>query len=221
MSGIEDEDPTSDLDLRQRLLDFIAKFSNWDNSTGEYYLSRVRALVTAAHPEETPLVVDPFGGGGSIPLEALRMGCEAFASDLNPVACLILRAMLEDIPRRGPKFAVEFRRVGAEIKAAAEKEVAEFYPSGPDGAHPIAYIWARTVRCESPNCGAEIPLARSFWLCKKAGRKCALRYKIGRAKQGPPPIEFEVFTPIHDREVPKGTVSQAKATCPSCGATTP
>ena len=55
----------------------------------------------AAYGDEAPLVVDPFAGGGSIPLEALRLGCETFASDLNPVACLILKAMLEDIPRPG------------------------------------------------------------------------------------------------------------------------
>ena len=65
------------------------------------YLNVSRALVKAAHGEEPPLVVDPFAGGGSIPLEALRLGCEAFASDLNPVACLILKVMLEDIPRHG------------------------------------------------------------------------------------------------------------------------
>ena len=70
----------------------------------------------AAHPEETPLVVDPFAGGGSIPLEAMRLGCEAFASDLNPVACLILKVMLEDIPRHGPDLAKELHKVGAEIK---------------------------------------------------------------------------------------------------------
>jgi putative DNA methylase len=69
------------------------------------YLEVSQGLVKAAHPEETPLVVDPFGGGGSIPLEALRLGCETFASDLNPVACLILKVMLEDIPRCGPKLA--------------------------------------------------------------------------------------------------------------------
>ena len=63
----------------------------------------------AAHGEETPLVVDPFAGGGSIPLEALRLGCDAFASDLNPVACLILKVMLEDIPRHGPELADELR----------------------------------------------------------------------------------------------------------------
>ena len=65
------------------------------------HLNVGRALVKAAHGEEPPLVVDPFAGGGSIPLEALRLGCEAFASDLNPVACLILKVMLEDIPRHG------------------------------------------------------------------------------------------------------------------------
>ena len=76
--------------------------------------------------------------------------------------------MLEDIPRYGPELATELRRVGGEIKKQAEQELAEFYPKDPDGATPIAYLWARTVKCESPNCGAEIPLMRSFWLCKKA-----------------------------------------------------
>ncbi|HOE12823.1 MAG TPA: DUF1156 domain-containing protein [bacterium] len=164
-----------DIDLRKALLEFIGRFSNWDLSNDPTYLEVSRGLVKAAHPEETPLVVDPFAGGGSIPLEALRLGCETFASDLNPVACLILKVMLEDIPRHGPELANELRRVGREIKEKAEKELAEFYPKDPDGATPIAYLWARTVKCESPNCGAEIPLMRSFWLCKKANRKRALR----------------------------------------------
>ncbi len=263
----------TDIDLRQALLRFIGDFSNWDNSSHPAYLEVGRGLVKAAHPEEPPLVVDPFAGGGSIPLEALRLGCEAFASDLNPVACLILKVMLEDIPRHGPKLAEELRRVGAEVKKKAEAELKDFYPDDPDlpaprrgkffiyvlkcsddsfyigqtediprrltqhesgevswtakhlpveiihweefdsreaavkreqdlktgfgrkwlkreyeagrlaarqagGAKPIAYLWARTVRCESPNCGAEIPLVRSFWLCKKANRRRALRHKI-------------------------------------------
>jgi len=166
--------------LRKAILTFIGDFANWDNAADTKYLTTARGLVKAAHPEETPLVVDPFAGGGSIPLEALRIGCEAFASDLNPVACLILKVMLEDIPRHGPELAKELRRVGKEIKEKAEKELAEFYPPDPDGATPIAYLWARTVKCESPNCGAEIPLMRSFWLCKKANRKRALRYKVVR-----------------------------------------
>ncbi len=104
-----------DMDLRKALLKFIGDFSNWDLSANQTYLKVSRGLVRAAHPEETPLVVDPFAGGGSIPLEALRLGCEAFASDLNPFACLILKVMLEDIPRYGPELADELRRVGEEF----------------------------------------------------------------------------------------------------------
>ncbi len=211
----------NDLDLRRAMLKFIGDFANWDLSSNAQYLEVSRGLVKAAHPEETPLVVDPFAGGGSIPLEALRLGCEAFASDLNPVAGLILKVMLEDIPRHGPELADELRRVGAEVKVAAEKELAEFYPPDPDGAKPIAYLWARTVRCESPNCGAEIPLMRSFWLSKKASRKKSLQPKIIRKKGETPRVEFEIFQPIKDSDVPTGTVARAKATCLCCGAVLP
>jgi putative DNA methylase len=212
---------TSNEGLRKALLKFIADFANWDNAAQRTYLEVSRALVKAAHGEEPPLVVDPFAGGGSIPLEALRLGCEAFASDLNPVACLILKVMLEDIPRHGPKLAEELRRVGAEIKRQAEKDLADLYPKDPDGATPIAYLWARTVRCESPNCGAEIPLARSFWLCKKASRKRALRHRVVRSQGEPARVEFEVFEPKTETEVPGGTVTRARATCVACGAVLP
>ena len=131
--------PANDLELRQGLLSFIANFANWKNAADRTHLDVSRALVQAAHGAEPPLVVDPFAGGGSIPLEALRLGCEAFASDLNPVACLILKVMLEDIPRHGPGLAEELRRVGGEIKRQAERELAELYPRDPDGATPIAY----------------------------------------------------------------------------------
>ncbi len=207
---------SKDEDLRRALLKFIGDFANWDHSNHPIYLEVGRGLVKAAHGEEPPLVVDPFAGGGSIPLEALRLGCEAFASDLNPVACLILKVMLEDIPRHGPEMATELRRVGGKIKKQAEQELAEFYPKDPDGATPIAYLWARTVRCESPNCGAEIPLMRSFWLCKKANRKRALRYKVLRPEDESPRVEFEVFEPKADKEVHGGTVTRAKATCFCC-----
>ena len=211
----------SDEGLRRIILKFIADFANWDNAANNYYLETGRALVQAAHGEEAPLVVDPFAGGGSIPLEALRLGCEAFASDLNPVACLILKVMLEDIPRHGPGLAEELRKVGAEIKAKAEEELADLYPTDPDGATPIAYLWARTVRCESPNCGAEIPLMRSFWLCKKAHRKWALRHRVERSEGDTPSVDFEVFEPKSDKEVPGATVTRAKATCVCCGSVLP
>jgi putative DNA methylase len=205
-----------DGDLRRALLKFIGDFANWDVSSHPTYLEVGSGLVKAANGDEPPLMVDPFAGGGSIPLEALRLGCEAFASDLNPVACLILKVMLEDIPRHGPELAVELRKVGIEIKKQAERELAEFYPRDHDGATPIAYLWARTVRCESPNCGAEIPLIRSFWLCKKANRKRAFKYRIIRPQGAPPRVEFEVFEPQNEKEVSAATMARAKATCPCC-----
>ena len=205
-------------DLRQAILRFIGEVADWNVSNNAAYLDVARGLVKAAHPEETPLVVDPFAGGGAIPLEALRVGCDAFASDLNPVSCLINKVMLEDIPRRGRDLAEKVRRTGAEIKAVAEKELARFYPRDRDGGRPIAYIWARTVRCESPNCGAEIPLVRSFWLCKKASRKRTLRYRVVQPEDSPPNLEFALFEPETERDVPSGTVSGGKAKCPCCEA---
>ena len=213
--------PNDAAELRKALLWFIGSFANWNLAADPTYLRVARALVRAAHPGEAPLVVDPFAGGGSIPLEALRVGCETFASDLNPVACLILKVMLEEIPRHGPGLAEELRRVGGEVKAAAEKDLADLYPPDPDGATPIAYLWARTVRCEAPACGAEIPLLRSFWLCRKAKRRRALRTRVVRAEGERPRVEFAIFEPASDRDVPAGTVTRAKAACPCCGVVLP
>ncbi len=138
------------------------------------------------------------------------------------MACLILKVMLEDIPRHGPGLAKELRKAGEEIKKKAERALADLYPPDPDGAKPIAYLWARTVRCEAPNCGAEIPLMRSFWLRKKDTRKRALRHRVVRTTEGAPPqVAFEVFDPKEDDEVRGGTVNRARATCLCCGVVLP
>ena len=210
-----------DAGLRRALMTFMGDTANWDVAHHPRWMGVARELVRAAHGDELPLVVDPFAGGGAIPLEALRLGCDTFASDLNPVACLILKTMLEEIPRYGHELAIELRRVGAEVKQAAEQELAAFYPSDPNGATPIAYLWARTVRCEAPDCGAEIPLARSFWLCKKGNRRRALRYTVVRSTDAPPHVDFELFEPQRDSDVPPGTVTRAKAMCLCCGTVLP
>lgn len=213
---------STDEDLRKALLRFIGDFSSWDIAADRTYLDVSRALVKAAYGPadgsayEPPLVVDPFAGGGSIPFEALRLGCDAFASDLNPVACLILRVLLEDIPRYGADLADELRRAGAEVKRAAERELSELYPKDPDGATPIAYLWARTVRCEAPNCGCEVPLVRSLWLCKKPGRRRALRFEVLRTAGDAPRVGFKIFTPATDGDVSPGFVAGGKARCPAC-----
>jgi len=208
-------------DLRIALLQFVATCASWHFSTDEVFLETVKAMIAVVYGEEPPLVVDPFAGGGSIPLEALRIGCETFASDLNPVACLILKVLLEDIPRHGPEMAEELRKAGTEIKRRVTRELADVYPADPDGSMPIAYLWARTVRCEAPDCGAEIPLMRSFWLCRKAKRKRALRHSIERADGVPPVVQFEVFEPKNESQVRAGTVNRAKATCMCCDAVLP
>ena len=219
----------ADEGLRRIILKFIADFANWDHAARQPWIATARALVRAAHGNEPPLVADPFVGGGSITLEALRLGCETFASDLNPVACLILKVMLEDIPRHGSGLAEELRETGEAIRLNAQRDLADLYPTDPDGATPIAYLWARTVRCEAPRCGAEIPLMRSFWLYNKPNlkrgenrnRKRALRYFIERNDGEPPRVVFEVFQPEAASEVHAPTVSRARATCPCCRAVLP
>jgi len=210
-----------DDDLRKALLRFIADFANWKVATHQVYLEVSRGLVKAAQGEEPPLVVDPFAGGGSIPLEALRLGCDAAGSDLNPVAATILNAKLNHIQRHGPSIGAALREAGAKLRHAVKADLADLYPVDSDGNEPIAYIWARTVRCDSPNCGAEIPLLRSFWLSKKRGRQRALRYEVVRNPGSVPEIKLHIFEPKNAREVPSPTVSQAKATCLACNTVMP
>lgn len=132
--------------LRAALLDFIADFADWDHSTDPDYLETARALTQAAHeslggePGTRPMVVDPFAGGGSIPLETLRVGADAFASDLNPIPVLLNKVVLEYIPKYGRRLADEVRKWGQWVKEQAEKELAPFYPKDPDGSTPIAYL---------------------------------------------------------------------------------
>ena len=209
--------------MRHLLLDFIADFSNWDNATKPAYLKAARALTQAAHealggePGTRPLVVDPFAGGGAIPLEALRVGADAFASDLNPVAVLLNKVVLEYIPRYGQQLADEVRKWGQWIKEEAEKELAEFYPKDPDGATPIAYLWARTVRCEGPGCGAEVPLMRSLWLANRPKNGIALKIIPDPVEKR---VDFEILRDAKAKDVGDGTVARGSAACPVCGYTT-
>lgn len=212
------------IELRGALLDFIADFANWDNSTVPEYLATARAITQSAHEAlggqagTRPLVVDPFAGGGSIPLEALRVGADAFASDLNPIPVLLNKVVLEYIPKYGPRLANEIRKWGEWINREAEKELTEFYPEDADGATPIAYLWARTIQCEGPGCGAELPLLRSLWLAKKRSQSTALQIKPNRNKHR---LDFEIIQDAKSEDVGHGTSAGGAATCPICGFTSP
>jgi adenine-specific DNA methylase len=236
--------------LRQLLLDFIADFANWDNGINEEFLQTARALTQTAHVAlggevgTNPLVVDTFAGGGSIPLEALRVGADVFASDLNPIPVLINKVQLEYIPKLGKKLADDVRKWGQLIKEQAEKDLVQFYPSieNPstelytphleeykkhDGKQwklkqiaqetPIAFLWARTVICEGPNCGTEIPLIRSKWLAKRGSHKVAVQIlAFPESKK----IEFTITSQPNSKDAETGTVKRGSVTCPCCGFTT-
>ena len=219
------KDPTrfnDPIELRGAVLDFIADFANWDNSTVPEYLATARALTLAAHEAlggqvgTRPLVVDPFAGGGSIPLEALRVGADAFASDLNPVAVLLNKVVLEYIPKYGRRLADEVRKWGEWIKREAEKELAEFYSKDADGATPIAYLWARTIQCEGPGCGAEVPILPSR-LLEKGGSRSTWLHISGK--------NSTVSIGLKHGSIPKegleGTSKRGSVTCPCCSYTTP
>lgn len=220
----ESERLDDDEELRGALLDFIADFANWDNSTNETYLKTSRTLTQTAHealggiPGTKPLVVDPFAGGGSIPLEALRVGADAFASDLNPVAVLLNKVVLEYIPKYGKKLAAEVRKWGEWVKKEAEKELSEFYPKDPDGSTPIAYLWARTITCEGPGCGAVIPLIRSLLLAKRGNNSIGLKIVPDRVEKK---ISFEIQKNIKAKDIGEGTLRRGAVTCPICEYTTP
>lgn len=232
--------------LRFALLDFIADFANWDNSTVAAYINTSQALTHAAHaalggaPGARPLVADPFAGGGAIPLEALRVGADAFASDLNPIPVLLNRVALQYIPRYGQQINRWLPIVVDNVLTKALDRLRVVYPAEQNGSTPLAYIWARTILSEAPSPGdipVEVPLISSMWLSKKPRRGRALRWKLNAAhKIQSQVIEvtysngetrkvrrpcLEVFEPSAASEVPPGTTARGSVTCPITNFTTP
>jgi Adenine-specific DNA methylase containing a Zn-ribbon len=200
---------------RKRKRSFIISLSKWEAIAKHQIIEQARKDILNANGGKVPKVLDPFAGGGSIPLECLRLGMETYAIDYNPVAVLILKCTLEYPQRYGRKLIDDVKRWGSWILEEAKKEIGRFYPEDEDGSIPVGYIWARTIPCQNPACGAEIPLMRQFWLAKKDKRKIALRpcVKDGR-------VEFEIVgqeSPFpKDFDPEKGTVSRAIATCLVC-----
>lgn len=127
-----------------------------------------------------PRVLDMFAGGGSIPLEALRLGCDAYAVELNPVAHIVELATLVYPQKYGNKLVEEVEKWGKWVLEKTKEEIGDLYKAVPDpegygDLTPIAYLWTRTVKCKSPTCDATVPLVRQTWLCKKKGKYIALK----------------------------------------------
>jgi putative DNA methylase len=239
---------------REELLALVRDIAPWEavSNGNAPQIEKARQLIREAFGGRAPRVLDCFAGGGSIPLEALRLGCETYALDYNPVAVLILKAVLEFPQRFGrpdqvktvplppdlqeqPQtdqrlLDVEAKRTqspllqavsawGAWVLEEARKELEQFYPKDADGSIPVGYIWARTLPCQNPACGAEIPLMRQTWLAKKENRKIALKLIPNRGARR---VEVEIVgangEPI-DFDPEEGTVSRAHVRCPLCGGT--
>ncbi|MBO3798317.1 MAG: DUF1156 domain-containing protein [Thermoproteota archaeon] len=230
--------PKDQEELRKKL-DFIAKLSKWENSLNKDLIEQARREIREFFNGEAPKVLDCFAGGGSIPLEALRLGCETYALEYNPVAVLILKAVLEYPQKYSnlkvkientvqktlsgevevkevPKLLYDVKKWGNWVLKEARKEIGKFYPADPDGSIPVGYIWARTVECQNPSCRVEIPLMRQFWLAKKEGKKVALKMIVDKKRKK---IEFKI---VQGREIDfdpsQGTTRKATVNCPVCGA---
>lgn len=230
---------------RQRLFRLIEELVKWESSTNETVLAAARAEIMRSTDGNPPPVLDPFCGGGSIPLEAQRLGLEAHGSDLNPVPVLITKALIEIPPKfagRPPVnpaaqrslgrmgawkgaagLAEDVRYYGRWMRDEAERRIGQLYPKvrlpaaqGGGEATVIAWLWARTITCPNPACGARMPLVRSFALSTKKGKEVWVEPVVSR-KQLPPTIGFEVRTG-------RGTVPEAPKTgrganfrCLACG----
>jgi len=207
--------------LQRALLTFLANLANWDLATSEPHLEAARKLVLAAHSAlgghgPAPLVIDPFAGGGAIPLECLRVGASVYASDLNPVAVLLNTAILQTLPKHGLALVEHVRAAGAWVAETAEAQLRELYPRE-QGGEPVAYLWARTIVCEGPACGFRVPLLKSSWIAKRGGRLVALKL-VPKAKERR--FTFELETPRRANESRPGTISNGNVLCPACGFTT-
>lgn len=249
-SSRPDEFPTEELQRkeRERLHNLIERLVVWENIRDEKLLAEAHAEILKSTNGNPPPILDPFAGGGTIPLEAQRLGLEAHASDINPVAVLINKALIEIPPKfrdQPPVFpglansqirqwkgaeglADDIRAYGAWIRDEAEKRIGHLYPkatlSNGTKATVIAWIWARTVTCPNPACGIEMPLVRSWWLGKKTGKEA---YVVSTVVPDPthPSMQRIAFSIGHDlASAPTkdndGTVSgRTGAVCVACDAT--
>ena len=228
---------------RERLFDIIRRLVPWESSTDKKVLEEARTEIRRCYPEGLPRIIDPFSGGGSIPLEAQRLGLEVHASDLNPVAVLITKALVELPPKfagrppvrpesgdtfRGTTYwrgsqglAEDVRYYGRWIRDEADRRIGHLYPkaslSNGSEATVIAWLWARTVTCPNPACRSTMPLVRSFWLSKKKGKEAWARpVPDSLAKR----VHFEIG---HGGDGPplEGTVVRTGATCLVCQSAVP
>ena len=233
-SSTPEEFPTEDAQTeeRQRLFGILERLVLWENTNNAEVLAEAKAEIMKSTNGNPPALLDPFAGGGTIPLEAQRLGLLAHASDLNPVAVMINKAMIEIPPRFAGQppvnpdasarhdmwlgasgLAEDVRYYGEWMKQKAFERIGHLYPQVLDERGTehtvIAWLWARTVRCPNPACGCEMPLVRSFQLSTKKGNEA---YVEATLHHGQP-----MFTVKRGNSKGQGTIGRTGGSCPFCG----
>jgi len=195
----------------------------WDtsdpkNEQGLEILRIARELVLSANAGKAPIVLDPFAGGGAIPLEATRLGCQAIANEYNPVAHLILRATCEFPQKYGKRLVSDVERWANWILERVRQRIGYLYPPGKDGQPVVGYLWARTARCSNPACRAEMPLLRSLLICKKDDKQVALTMQT-QGKE----IAFNIAKGKTIKHTDGTMIEKGRGSvrCPVCQQTTP
>ena len=222
---------------RERLFGILSELVVWENSNNDRVLNAAKAEIKRSMGDDLPPLLDPFAGGGAIPLEAQRLGLKAYAQDLNPVAVTINKAMIEipplfaDKPAVNPEargkltnggwsgnagLAADVKYYGSWMKEEAARRIGYLYPKvkvpaeqGGGKATVIAWLWTRTVKCPNPACGHEAILVRSFDLSKKKGKEWHVEPVCEDGE-----VRFEVAP---GKATQDGTVNRRGATCVHCG----
>lgn len=224
---------------RERLFGILTRLVKWENSNDEAILAEARAEIMKSTDNNPPALLDPFAGGGAIPLEAQRLGLEAHAHDLNPVAVMINKAMIEIPPKfanlrpvnpesrhqfgssAAPKgaagLAEDVRYYGELMKREAYKRIGYLYPNTKlkDGSEAtvMAWIWARTVTCPNPACGCNLPLVKSFIISKKKGQEAYIEPIVNNREVA--------YCVKQGKTRDFGTVGRTGAKCICCGTSVP
>ena len=259
--------------------DLIASLTRWGDENGEgdwddkdqkgRWLNKLRIareLIQMAYNGHPPKVMDMFAGGGAIPLEVMRLGCEVIANDYNPVAWFLLKCTLEYPQRFAGKtyplpelslaerpflkkedLADHVRLWGQWVLENTRRDLDQYYPVIAEKP-TVAYLWARTIPCQDPQCGATIPLLKTLWVCKKAEKtlentqtnrdrpdflrlkktknqtkviinsRRALKLCLDSEQKR---VRFEIAVPKDADDVGRATMSGSTATCPFCGSPQP
>jgi len=197
----------------------------------------MRQLIKQTFDGATPRVLDPFAGGGSLPLEAARLGCETHALDLNPNSVLTLLGTVDypfrfaktefPLPPSSDMFSSDEKAIetGNLVDAVREwgnwvleqvrPQLEQYYPNEPNNGIVSAYFWAKTIRCTNPTCHGEIPLIAQRWLSRRKG-KDPIAYRLIPQPDRTLNIELLTGESAKNDKPANGTMASGSVQCPYC-----